>query len=279
MTKGNFISSDFIDKIHQVRLSYKCRLPRVTDARVLIDDVLALLFPHFASKRAPAREAIEHEIVSLKESLRAMLRSIVCNNDKQADDAVAHFISHLPVLHDTLWLDAEALMLGDPAAASIDEIILAYPGFYAIAVYRIAHEFYKAKIVTFPRLLTECAHQLTGIDIHPGATIGKHFFIDHGTGVVIGETTVIHDHVKIYQGVTLGALSVAKTLANQKRHPTIEDNVVIYSNATILGGETVIGKNSIIGGNVWVTSSVPPESVVYHKSDIKVKSSRDIQTD
>jgi len=147
----------------------------------------------------------------------------------------------------------------------------AYPGFYATAVHRLSHWLTLQKVPVLPRLFSEYAHSKTGIDIHPGATIGESFSIDHGTGVVIGETTVIGKNVKIYQGVTLGALSVNKELATQKRHPTIEDNVVIYSGATILGGETIIGRDSIIGGNVWLTNSVPSNSVVYHKSEIGVK--------
>jgi len=149
--------------------------------------------------------------------------------------------------------------------------ISAYPGFLAIAFHRVAHEFYRLGVPIFPRILAEVAHQRTGVDIHPGATIGEAFCIDHGTGIVIGETTVIGDRVKIYQGVTLGALSVDKALSTSKRHPTIEDDVVIYSNATILGGATVVGHHSVIGGNVWLTSSVPPHSVVYHSSEVRVR--------
>jgi serine O-acetyltransferase len=160
--------------------------------------------------------------------------------------------------------DAEAIFRGDPAAKSVDEVILAYPGFLAIAVYRVAHWFHNRGVPTLPRMISEHAHKLTGIDIHPGATIGRSFVIDHGTGIVIGETTVIHDNVKIYQGVTLGALSVDKSLANTKRHPTIERDVVIYANATILGGDTVVGAGSVVGGNVWLTESVSPGSRVYH---------------
>jgi len=149
--------------------------------------------------------------------------------------------------------------------------MVAYPGFYATAVYRLSHQLHVQGIKTLPRLLSEYAHSKTGIDIHPGAEIGSSFFIDHGTGIVIGETTVIGDNVKIYQGVTLGALNVDKSHASSKRHPTIEDNVIIYSGATILGGDTVVGRQSVIGGNVWLTYSVPPFSVVYHKSEIKVR--------
>jgi serine O-acetyltransferase len=163
-----------------------------------------------------------------------------------------------------------AIYTNDPAAASIEEVYLAYPGFFAIAVYRMAREFFKLRLPLIPRLMTEYAHQLTGIDIHPGAHIGNSFFIDHGTGVVIGETAEIHDNVRMYQGVTLGALKVEKQLKNKKRHPTIEKNVVIYANASILGGETVIGENSIIGGNTWLTESVSKNSIVINTSEVKV---------
>jgi serine O-acetyltransferase len=158
---------------------------------------------------------------------------------------------------------------GDPAAYNKDEIIYSYPGLYAILVNRLAHELFLLGVPLIPRVMTEHAHSKTGIDIHPGATIGKYFFIDHGTGIVIGETTEIGDNVKIYQGVTLGALSTrgGQSLRNKKRHPTIEDNVTIYSNASVLGGDTVIGHDSIIGGSTFITESVPPESRIYY--DVK----------
>jgi serine O-acetyltransferase len=173
--------------------------------------------------------------------------------------------------------DANAFLEFDPAAFSIEEIITSYPGFYAIAVYRISHRLYQLGIPVLPRMISEYAHSQTGIDIHPGATIGDKFFIDHGTGVVIGETCVIGNNVKIYQGVTLGALSVKKTESNTKRHPTIEENVTIYSGSTILGGNTVVGHDSIIGGNVWLTHSVEPFSLVYHKSEIRVRTTRELE--
>jgi serine O-acetyltransferase len=163
-----------------------------------------------------------------------------------------------------------SIVNGDPAAKSEFEVIRTYPGFYALCFYRIAHKLLKLEVPLLPRVLTEYAHSRTGIDIHPGAEIDEHFFIDHGTGIVIGETARIGKHVKIYQGVTLGALSVKKSLANQKRHPTVEDHVVIYSGATILGGETVIGHHSIIGGNVWLTCSIPPGSLVHHNPEVTV---------
>ncbi|UII79648.1 serine O-acetyltransferase EpsC [Flagellimonas sp. CMM7] len=182
-----------------------------------------------------------------------------------------NYVSCLPGVLEKLNLDAEAILNCDPASLSIQEIYMAYPGFYAIAIYRLAHELYTQGFPLVPRLMTEYAHRQTGVDINPGAEIGKSFFIDHATGVVIGETAIIHDNVKIYQGVTLGALYVAKNLQKTKRHPTIMSNVTIYANATILGGETVIGENSIIGGNAWLTSSVPANSTVFHTPEIKIK--------
>jgi serine O-acetyltransferase len=169
-----------------------------------------------------------------------------------------------------IYTDAIALFEGDPSARSLTEVILTYPGLLAIATHRIAHFLYKANVAILPRALSEIIHGRTGIDIHPGAIIGESFYIDHGTGVVIGETAVIGNNVKIYQGVTLGALSVDKSLAEKKRHPTIEDDCIIYSHATILGGDTIIGEKSVIGGNVWITKTIPKASVVYHKSEVRL---------
>ncbi len=172
----------------------------------------------------------------------------------------------LPQIRARLHLDVLAALEGDPAAKSEAEVIVAYPGLAAISVHRMVHFLYQRDVPLLPRIMSEYIHHQTGIDIHPGATIGDSFFIDHGTGVVIGETTVIGDHVKIYQGVTLGALSVKKSLAQKKRHPTIEDKVTIYAGATILGGDTLIGHDSVIGGNVWLIRSVPPFSRVYNSA-------------
>jgi serine O-acetyltransferase len=192
------------------------------------------------------------------------------------DGVIFELKQKLPQVYEQIWEDANAAYEGDPAAESVKEVVLAYSGFYAIAVHRIAHILYNLSIPIFPRMISGFAHEKTGIDIHPGAKIGRSFFMDHGTGIVIGGTTEIANNVKIYQGVTLGAISVSKELANVKRHPTIEDNVIIYSGATILGGKTVIGKNSVIGGNAWVTGSVPPFSIVYQTNEMKVRNSQDI---
>lgn len=188
----------------------------------------------------------------------------------KASEIARAYFEALPHLQQQLNEDAVAIEAGDPAAANVDEVIRTYPGFFAVAVYRLAHQFCLMGVPLLPRVLAAYAHMKTGIDIHPKAHIGARFCVDHGTGVVIGETTVIGNDVKVYQGVTLGALSVDKVMANIKRHPTIEDHVVIYAGATILGGNTVVGKNSIIGGNVWLTESVPPYARVYHRPQIKV---------
>jgi serine O-acetyltransferase len=191
-----------------------------------------------------------------------------------AELIVENFFGELPRIRQALALDMKAAFAGDPAAKSFEEVIVSYPGFAAITVYRLAHFFWTAQVPLIPRMMSEFVHGRTGIDIHPGAEIGESFFVDHGTGVVIGETTVIGRNVKIYQGVTLGALSVKKAEGNRKRHPTIEDDVTIYSNATILGGDTVIGRGSVIGGNVWITASVPPETMIYTKTGEQAEKTR-----
>ena len=201
----------------------------------------------------------------LRNAVADCVMRVLPDNYQEISDRL---VDSLPDIKAALETDAQAGYEGDPAAISVEEIMLAYPGFEAISIYRIAHELYKMKVPILPRLMTEIAHRNTGIDIHPGATIGRYFFIDHGTGVVIGETTTIGDHVKLYQGVTLGAKSFPTNadgtpVKGIKRHPDIGNNVVIYSGATILGGNTVIGDNCVIGGNVWLTESVEPGHTVY----------------
>ena len=170
-----------------------------------------------------------------------------------------------------LDLDAASFLKNDPASTCIEEVYLAYPGFYAISIYRLSHQLHLLKVPIIPRMMSEYVHGITGIDIHPGATIGESFFVDHGTGIVIGETAIIKSNVKIFQGVTLGGLQVKKDMQSTKRHPTIEDNVTIYANATILGGDIVIGANSTIGANVWITQSVPENSLVTYQTEIKIR--------
>ena len=195
--------------------------------------------------------------------------ALICPG-RDAKEIVSAFVATLPEVRRLVQTDVDAAYDGDPAATSRMEVVMAYPGLYAVTVHRLAHELYRLKVPVIPRIMSELAHSRTGIDIHPGATIGERFFIDHGTGVVIGETTVIGRNVRLYQGVTLGGLSFDKDASGAlvkglKRHPNIEDNVVIYANATILGGETTIGHDSEIGGNVWIKDSVPPNSRVYNK--------------
>lgn len=202
---------------------------------------------------------------------RSLLLALKLGKESQGYiGAIPDFLNHLPDLRDALLLDANYIAQNDPAATGVNEVIITYPGFFAICVYRIAHRLAEMGAGLVPRIMTEFAHSRTGIDIHPKATIGSEFFIDHGTGIVIGETSAIGNRVKLYQGVTIGALSVSKELAQVKRHPTIQDNVVIYAGSTILGGETVIGHDSVIGGNVWLTRSIEPYSTVCHESNVYV---------
>ncbi len=228
---------------------------------------LNLLYPNGVRHEYRNTSEISTDLVDIKLLLEDLLKSLPANENNES--LAKAFIASFPNLYELILLDMKAAFEGDPAAATLEEVAHCYPGPYAIAIYRLAHELFKLNIPILPRILTELGHQKTGIDIHPGANIGESFFIDHGTGVVIGETSVIGKNVKLYQGVTLGALSVEKSMAKKKRHPTIEDNCVIYAHATILGGETIVGRESVIGGNVWLTRSIPAHSLVYHRSEIK----------
>ncbi len=231
----------------------------------LLTSTMAAMFPPCA-KALDDNLSVEERLVQLQKGFFKIVEGLCAGKDIGcAKLIVEHFLSTLPLISIESHYDAEALLEGDPASQSLEEIILSYPGFFAIVAYRIAHQLYLKKVPLLPRLITEYAHQKTGIDIHPGAVIGRSFFIDHGTGVVVGETTIIGDNVKLYQGVTLGALRVDREQRTKKRHPTIEDNVVIYSGATILGGDTTVGQNTVIGGNVWITRSVPAWSRVMFK--------------
>jgi serine O-acetyltransferase len=267
------MSSKFAEEIFRTRQQHTAVFPSRRRLHRFVDDMEKLLFPHVSSEAEYyAPREIDGRLAVLSRDLKRLLRPQAHNLPRGVDQVAEEFFGALPDIYRRLWLDAEAIDEGDPASVSIDEVISAYPGFFAIYTQRIAHQLHLLGVPILPRMLTEYAHVRTGIDIHPGATIGDSFCIDHGTGIVIGETTVIGNHVKIYQGVSLGALSVSKEQARTKRHPTVEDHVVIYSSATILGGKTVVGHDSVIGGNVWLTESVPPHSVVYHQSEIKVRS-------
>jgi len=228
-----------------------------------------LLFPEKTNKHVESIEELQKKLMVCEQQWTSVLATMQNHLASDAAELAAGLMNGLPEIYKTLLTDIDAIHAGDPAAKSKFEVIRTYPGIFAISYYRLANYMHNLGIPLLPRILTEHAHSKTGIDIHPGASIDTHFFIDHGTGITIGETCTIGKHVKLYQGITLGALSVSKNLSSTKRHPTIEDNVVIYSGATILGGETIIGHNSVIGGNVWLTNSVPPYSKVYHQSNNK----------
>lgn len=262
MNQSNFNS----ELLFQRNLKEKRNFLDKTKAENWLENLFAWLF-------CTQEECLDYDSFQEKELILRNELQILLKQSKVVSeiDFTNRFFESLVAIHSDLLSDLEAILDFDPAAKSRAEVLLAYPGFFAIFVYRIANNLWVHKVNILPRVLSELAHSKTGIDIHPGANIGKRFFIDHGTGIVIGETAKIGSNVKIYQGVTLGALSVSKKKAKEKRHPTIEDDVIIYANATILGGNTTIGKGAVIGGNVWITESIPAQSLVYHKSEIIVK--------
>jgi serine O-acetyltransferase len=239
-------------------------IPNKKGVEIAVKKIFKLLFP---DNDKLTRLEIDLTGSSVREQMTTIFKELTPDNETIS----GKFLDTLLSTKRILLKDAEFILESDPAAKQLVEVIAIYPGFFAIYCYRIAHTIDQLSIPLLPRMITEYAHKVTGIDIHPGATIGSPFSIDHGTGIVIGETTTIGNYVKLYQGVTLGALSVDKNKASKKRHPTIGDNVILYAGCTILGGETVVGRNSIIGGNVWLTESIAPYSVVYHKSEIIVR--------
>jgi serine O-acetyltransferase len=247
--------------------------PLKRDVAAFADGLLGILFPQLSDDAGATPDELAARLILARRDLRRLVEPLT--DPSTADRVIVGLGAALPDIHARLVLDAEAISAGDPAAESVDEVIAAYPGFLAIAIHRIAHAIRGLGVPILPRLLAEVAHTRTGIDIHPGAIIGRSFCIDHGTGVVVGETAVIGAEVKLYQGVTLGALSVAKSAAGTKRHPTIGDRVVIYANATVLGGETVVGNDSVVGGNVFLTNSVPPDSIVSQASQVRIRRVRD----
>ena len=251
-------SYDTVGGIHP--LGGGTTLPSKKEVTRFIDTLYIILFPGYFEPLTPKGLSVS-DLCDKISSVEHTLTTLSC------DTTATAFIAFIPSLRQRLKEDLVALYDGDPAARSEHEIILAYPGFFAITIYRMACFFYQKKASLLARLMSSIAYAQTGIDIHPGATIGRHFCIDHGSGVVIGETAVLGNHVKLYQGVTLGALSVSKKDIQGKRHPSIEDHVTIYSGTTILGGSTTIGHHCVIGGNVWITSSIPPYSKVYLSKD------------
>jgi serine O-acetyltransferase len=262
------MSSKLAHFFHQDRLKVTTIQINISEVRKSVDELILLMFPERGGMAYRNMIDVQQTIDGLKKKFTEYIASVSVLNLHPEDKKLTNidlFFEQLPKLSEILDNDAQAALAGDPAAYSREEIIIAYPGFYAVCIYRLAHSLYEQGVPLLPRLMTEYAHEKTGIDIHPGAKIGESFFIDHGTGVVIGETASIGKNVKIYQGVTLGALSVKKKLQSIKRHPTIEDDVVIYANATILGGDTTIGKGSIVGGNTWIIETVKPGSVISPK--------------
>lgn len=263
------------------------KMPKRSEIIDILGEIRRLIFPGFFGSENTAIVSLENfagtSLAVVYEKLFKQIKIAFAFQDKKgmyegiddkAEELTLKFIEELPNIQNLILKDVEAELQGDPAAGSKEEIIFSYPGIYAIAVYRIAHVLYELNVPFIPRIMTEHAHGKTGIDINPGAKIGEYFFIDHGTGIVIGETTEIGKNVKIYQGVTLGALSTMKgqALSGTKRHPTIEDNVVIYANATVLGGETVVGKGSVIAGNTFLTQSVPENTTVSaYMPELKLK--------
>lgn len=273
--------SDEGTKIHHLD---RHPLPSHTEVVRVLATLHELLFPGYTGAQGltgtSLRLHVEARMTWLYEVLTEQINRAInhgknvnsaCRVEAEATECAANFLAQLPAVRKTLATDVRAAYDGDPAATCLDEVIFSYPSVYAVMVYRLAHELHKMRVPLIPRIMTEHAHHHTGIDIHPGTRIGSSFFIDHGTGVVIGGTAVIGDNVKIYQGVTIGAFSFDKDalgqlIRNTKRHPTIEDDVVIYAGATILGGDTLIGRGSVIGGNVWLTHSVPPGTRVLQEA-------------
>ena len=251
-------------------------LPSALEVEILTEELIHYLFPvtNESELFLHKHEAVQ---MQLREQLEELITAVDQGSLMDHPGIISRYFEGLCDVKDLLIRDARLILDFDPAASSLEEVILSYPGFRAITVHRLAHPLFQMKVPILPRMMSEWAHSKTGIDINPGAKIGCPFFIDHGTGVVIGETAVIGDNVKIYQGVTLGALAVRKEDAKTKRHPTVEDNVVIYAGSTILGGSTIVGRDSIIGGNTWVTQSVPPFSMVYHKNQTVINDRRDFE--
>ncbi|MFK8165335.1 MAG: serine O-acetyltransferase EpsC [Lewinella sp.] len=240
------------------------KLPSSLLAQEWLEGLLQFLFPEYSPVKFASDRGFRLHYQTNDLRLYTILDGLADELQEPPATIRDAFEAAVPAIYQSLSEDADAILAGDPAARSRTEVISTYPGFYALAVHRIAHRLCRLGVPLIPRILSEIAHRETGIEIHPGATIGRRFCIDHGTGVVIGETVEIGDDVKMYQGVTLGALSVRKDMARTKRHPTIKDRVIIYAGATILGGDTVIGEDSIIGGNTWIVKSVPEKSRIYY---------------
>jgi serine O-acetyltransferase len=270
------MNSDLAGLIFAVNSKYCTDVPSLTESQQFVDEMFHLLFPVTESNNISLRE-VEIRLDRMKLSLKELLTPLAKDLQKKPKEIAADFFNHLPEAYKSMLEDADTFMKSDPAAERIEEVILCYPGFFSLTIHRMANILYKMNVPVLPRVMSEYVHSKTGIDIHPGATMGRMIFIDHGTGIVIGETAIVGDRVKIYQGVTLGALFVEKSMSDTKRHPTIEDDVIIYAGSTILGGKTIVGHDTIIGGNVWLTESVLPHSVVYRQHKVLVKDSKSFE--
>jgi serine O-acetyltransferase len=271
------IMNNIPEDIMEIQGKFCQEVPSVESSHLFIDDMVRFLFPVKNNKKPGLRET-KIKFTQLEIQFESLLKPLSNSLKRTPEELSEEFFNSIHPVYTELLEEADYYLKNDPAAYSIEEVILCYPGFFAVTVYRLSNILYKLEIPLLPRIISEYAHSKTGIDINPGAKIGKKFFIDHGTGIVIGETTIIGDNVKIYQGVTLGALHVEKGMTNTKRHPTIGDNVIIYAGSTILGGETVIGHDTVIGGNVWLTKSVDPHTVVYHLPQIVYKNGKNVST-
>ena len=266
--------TDKIEELIQQFNPQPIRIPlNKCDLEEVIETLISLMFPICD---CPEPVDVHEELLIAAGKLHANIAALT--GEQKADEITESFFRQFPSLRERLYKDAACYLKADPAAKSLEEVILTYPGFYALCAHRVAHEIHRLGVPLIARLFSEYAHSKVGIDIHPAAKIGKNLFMDHGTGIVIGETAEIGDNVKIYQGVTLGALYVEKKLSDVKRHPTVEDNVVIYANATILGGKTVVGHDSVIGGGAWLTRSVVPYSLVSNPIDVKIRTVRDFSS-
>ena len=267
-TEGEFLSF-----LYEQYKGFNPNVPSMIKAHNFTENLINFLFP-FKIDRKCTLPQIELNLAQLHIDFKNLIGPMQEILKSPVSQIAREFFTEVPSIYKSLIKDARNFLDFDPAASSVESIILYYPGFYAISIYRLGSCLHKLNVPFLPRIMSEYAHSKTGIDIHPGATIGENFFIDHGTGVVIGETTNIGNNVKIYQGVTLGAIYVKKCMKGLKRHPTLEDNVIVYSGSTILGGDTVIGHDTVVGGNVWLTKSVAPNSVVYHESKVVIRDNK-----
>jgi len=262
--------ADLIRDVIMANQTHPEPVPSLKGTQQWVKEMVNLLFPLKESRRY-TEDQLEVELSLMKQGLENLLVPLQGHLMRPSAEIVGSFFGSLPDVFQMLLEDGAAFLNSDPASENLAEVMLCYPGFFTLTVHRMSHLLYQMEVPVLPRVMSEYAHSKTGIDIHPGARIGRNCFIDHGTGIVIGETAIVGNNVKIYQGVTLGALYVKKNMADTKRHPTIEDNVILYAGCTILGGETVVGHDTIIGGNVWLTESVGAESIVYRENKIRVR--------